>query len=293
MLRGSALLPKQLKASNEATNSSPSWLNVKITGTLLAISRRACLHPIHTIVFIAILASTSYVGLLEGSLFESFNRSKHGRGSVDTAALLEGARTLHLGKDTAWRWQEGESTGFDDRRGVGGFGPPIGGGRDLTYPQQAVQHLALSTFIFPDSHTSTSQLAPRADAIPFPDNLTVTELPTTPNMLSSISQDSILAYAVPYDQISDFLKAAQEIPDVSKASNGHEEKMWIMKAARNNGHGLRRSLRAWLVDSWTSFVDLIKVCFQVEWSTFCTDHIGSMLKLLTLSSWHWAIYRCI
>ena len=132
---------------------------------------------------------------------------------------------------------------------------------------QAFQHLALSTFVFPDSHTATSQLAPLAEAIPFPDNLTLTELPTTPNIISSISQDSVLAFTVPFDQISEFLKAAQEIPDRTQASNGQEEKMWLMKAARHNGHGLRRSIRAVFVDSWTSFVDLVKVrlLFHTQW----------------------------
>lgn len=263
MMRGSSLLPKQFRTSNDGANSPPSWISRQITDFLLNVSRRACHSPIHTIVFIAILASTSYVGLLEGSLFDSFNTAKHERGHVDTASLLAGARTLQLGEGTAWRWQEGETAIVEDGKRVGLSKRDREAHENLTDFIQPVQHLALSTFIFPDSHTSTSQLAPQADAISFPENLTVTELPTTPNMLSPISQDSTLAFSVPYEHISEFLKAAQEIPDQSGASNGHEEKMWIMKAARNNGHGLR-SLRAWWSDSWTSFVDLIKVCLEIR-----------------------------
>ena len=260
-MRGSSLLPKRFRTSNDGSSSPPSWLSRQITDFLLNVSQRACLHPIHTIVFIAILASTSYVGLLEGSLFDSSNTAKHARGHVDTASLLAGARTLQLGKGTAWRWREGETALVEDGQRVwlSKLGYKECG--ILTDSIQPVQHLALSTFIFPDSHTSTSQLAPRHDAISFPENLTVTELPTTSNMLSPISQDSTLAFSVPYEHISEFLRAAQEIPDRSGASNGHEEKMWIMKAARNNGHGLR-SLRAWWSDSRTSFVDLIKVCLE-------------------------------
>lgn len=263
MIRGSALLPKQFRTASDGKKSPPGWLNQKVTNFLLTVSRRACLHPIHTIVFIAILASTSYVGLLEGSLFEIANRSKHERGHVDAASLLEGSRTLHLGKETAWKWQEEEEVKTGVKEG-------------------AFQHLALSTFVFPDSHTATSQLAPLAEAIPFPDNLTLTELPTTPNIISSISQDSVLAFTVPFDQISEFLKAAQEIPDRTQASNGQEEKMWLMKAARHNGHGLRRSIRAVFVDSWTSFVDLVKHAETLDIVIMALGYLSMHLTFISL-----------
>jgi hypothetical protein len=55
------------------------------------------------------------------------------------------------------------------------------------------------------------------------------------------------------------LKAAQEIPSSAPSSPDSENKMWIMKAARSNGYGWKRTYRAWLQDGWVSFVDLIKV----------------------------------
>lgn len=130
----------------------------------------------------------------------------------------------------------------------------------LSDMSQALQHLALTTFIFPDSLSSSSQLAPLAEAVPIPADISARRIPSTPNVLSAISQDSSLSFSIPYTVASDFLKAVQEIPGRSKSSNGNEDKMWIMKAARFNGHGSRRTYRAWLSDGWSSFVDLVKVC---------------------------------
>ena len=83
----------------------PGWLKRQVTSGLQAISRRACLHPIHTIVVIALLASTTYVGLLEGSLFDTFRSPRDVAGQVDVDTLLLGSRSLRLGENTAWKWQ--------------------------------------------------------------------------------------------------------------------------------------------------------------------------------------------
>ena len=63
------------------------------------------MHPIHTIVVIALLASTSYVGLLQQSLVETAWQTGHLQGRVDVNSLLEGGRTLELSSRTSWRWQ--------------------------------------------------------------------------------------------------------------------------------------------------------------------------------------------
>jgi hydroxymethylglutaryl-CoA reductase (NADPH) len=127
----------------------------------------------------------------------------------------------------------------------------------LLIPKQLSQHLVLTTFIFPDS--SVSHLAPRAETVPVPSNVTVRAVPPTANLLSPISHDSSLAFSVPWSEVSDFLTAAQEIRGELEQSKDREDKIWIMKAARSNGYGSRRTYRFWLSDGWTSFVDLIKV----------------------------------
>lgn len=90
-----------------------------------------------------------------------------------------------------------------------------------------------------------------------PSNITAINVPSTSNLLSPISQDSLLAFYTPFDQVKDFLKASQEIQGRSKATNGDEHKLWIMKAAKSNGNRAR-TYRAWLSDGWSSFVDLFK-----------------------------------
>lgn len=103
----SSLISKRLR-STEAKDAEPSWLRRQVTGGLQFISRRACIHPIHTIVVIALLASTTYVGLLEGSLLDTRN-SRNVAGQVDTETLLQGSRNLRLGESTSWKWQAEDS----------------------------------------------------------------------------------------------------------------------------------------------------------------------------------------
>ncbi len=100
-MRGSSLLPRQLRSLGK----EDGWLNRAVTSNLLAVSNLACQHPIHTVVAIALFASTSYVGLLQESLFDSGIKSLQHNGRVDVGALLQGSRTLELSEKSAWKWQ--------------------------------------------------------------------------------------------------------------------------------------------------------------------------------------------
>jgi hydroxymethylglutaryl-CoA reductase (NADPH) len=111
-MRGSNLLPKQLRS----LSGHNSWLSRSITSTLLSIASLACQHPIHTLVVIALLASTSYVGLLQESLFDTTSQTRNGR--VDVASLLEGGRTLELSSRTSWKWHVEGDHSFDDKEKV-------------------------------------------------------------------------------------------------------------------------------------------------------------------------------
>ena len=57
----------------------------------------------------ALLASTSYIGLLEGSLFDAATSSGVNTGAVDLSSLVDGARSLKLGQETGWKWQSDTS----------------------------------------------------------------------------------------------------------------------------------------------------------------------------------------
>lgn len=110
----STLIRRNFRPAEGENETEPSWLKRQITGSLQSISRRACIHPIHTIVVIALLASTTYVGLLEGSLFDSFRNPKNAAGQVDVDSLLLGSRNLRLGESTSWKWQVEDSLTEED-----------------------------------------------------------------------------------------------------------------------------------------------------------------------------------
>lgn len=100
-----SFISKRLRSTEEDQEARPSWIRRQVVSGLQSISRRACVHPIHTLVVIAILASTTYVGLLEGSLLDTSRDAQSVAGQVDTDALLQGSRNLRLGESTSWKWQ--------------------------------------------------------------------------------------------------------------------------------------------------------------------------------------------
>ncbi|KAL4910918.1 hypothetical protein BDW74DRAFT_3938 [Aspergillus multicolor] len=234
----SVLIRRKFGTAEGESEAEPSWLKRQVTGCLQSISRRACIHPIHTIVVIALLASTTYVGLLEGSLFDSFRNSNHGAGQVDVDSLLLGNRSLRLGEGTSWKWQVEDSLNQEDYK--------------------ADQHLALTTLVFPDSVSKSASIAPVADTIPVPTNASAQRLPHTPNLFSPFSHDSSLVFTLPFDQISQFLRAVQELPDPTIEDDEEEQKRWIMRATRGPISGPNGTVSSWVSDAWSSFVDLIK-----------------------------------
>lgn len=117
----------------------------------------------------------------------------------------------------------------------------------------------MTTFIFPDSTSKSASTAPAPDDVPVPTNASVQPVPYTPNLFAPFSHDSSLAYTVPFDQVSQFLRAVQEIPDPSADDDEAEQKKWIMRAARGPSGGSRRAFRLWMTDAWSSFVDLLMV----------------------------------
>jgi hydroxymethylglutaryl-CoA reductase (NADPH) len=113
---GSYLLPARLRGSSDTgASAKPKWLNRRVTPVLLTLSRRACVHPIYTLVFVAILASTTYLGLLESSLFDRQASIGHTVGRVDFNTLLNGSKRLFVGRETGWRWVPEEN---DKQRGA-------------------------------------------------------------------------------------------------------------------------------------------------------------------------------
>ncbi|KAF3764275.1 hypothetical protein M406DRAFT_91673 [Cryphonectria parasitica EP155] len=234
----SSLLPSRFRGEQPASKAEPpSWLNTKISPFLQVVSKLTASHPIHTVVVVALLASSSYLGLLEERLFDATRTVR----KADWASLAEGSRSLRAGPDSSWKWQtwDIDSETVDD-----------------------ADHLALLTFVFPESFsTDPPRTAESLKTIPIPQNLSITPLPSTSNSLTAYSQEISMALAVPYNQAPAFLAAAQELPsdlpsqETRRTGDGEENKMWIMKAARVNP---RSSIARWAHNAWYDFIDLLK-----------------------------------
>lgn len=97
----------RLFGASESSRTRPSWYDRQVSPLLQAVCRRACTHPIHTIVFTALLASTTYLSVIESSLFNG-SASGSTLGKADFNTLLAGSKTLRVTPETEWTWQADE-----------------------------------------------------------------------------------------------------------------------------------------------------------------------------------------
>lgn len=258
----SSFLPSRFRGEQPATEAvaAPSWINKKVTPILQALSTVTSSHPIQTIVVVALLASSTYIGLLQESIFDVGRDVR----KEEWPSLVEGSRRLRAGEDTAWKWQA-----FDDDA-------PVPAGAD---------NLALLTLVFPESSMDAPQTAPQVQSVPFPANLSITALPPTSNTFTTYSQDSALAFSIPYDQAPQFLAAAQEIPndipaeETRETEHGGEKKMWIMKAARVQGNA---SVARWIHNAWIEFIDLLKSAETLDIMIMVLGYISMHLTFASL-----------
>ncbi|KAF9884319.1 3-hydroxy-3-methylglutaryl-coenzyme A (HMG-CoA) reductase isozyme [Aspergillus nanangensis] len=257
------LIPRKFRQSETDPDAEPGWLKRQVAGVLQSISHRACLHPIHTIVVVALLASTTYVGLIEGSIFDN-KASRNVVGQVDVDTLLQGSRHLRLGAATSWKYRVEDQPSLED----------------YEHRNQTVDHLALATFVFSDSVSGEHSTAPVADILPVPANVSAQELPTTSNVLSKLSHDSSLAFTMPYDEMPQFIRAVQEIPETAADEGLEEQKKWIMRATRASGAG--KSFRLWFADAWGSFVDLLKHAETIDIVIMTLGYLSMHLSFVSL-----------
>jgi hydroxymethylglutaryl-CoA reductase (NADPH) len=232
-------LTSRWQSTGEQKKTSPTWFDRHFSPILLSVAKKACTHPIHTIVTIAFLASYSYLGVLDKGLLESGIEEVSSR--VDFHTLLAGSKRLRVGEETSWQWEAEEP-------------------KTAVYKDKTAQELALVTLVFPESSTINS--APSQQSVP--SNVSAELLPSSSSSFSTFSHDTSLAFSIPYTEAADFLQAMQEIsaPEDAAQSQGsekegtHEEKKWMMKASKiGSAPG---GVRNWITESWTSFVDLLK-----------------------------------
>ncbi|KAJ4333702.1 3-hydroxy-3-methylglutaryl-coenzyme A (HMG-CoA) reductase isozyme [Ascochyta clinopodiicola] len=227
-------LTSRWQSATPQAKTTPNWFAHSVSPILLSVAKKACTHPIHTIVTIAFLGSYSYLGVLDKGLLDTEDAHT---GRVDLQTLLAGSKQLHVGPETNWQWHA-----------------------DDTAAGVQARELALITLVFPEA--SVPNAAPSQNSVPT--NVSVERLPSSSSSFSTLSQDTSLAYSLPYAEASDFLMAMQEISapaDVADVQGSdkegtREEKKWMMRASKNgNTPG---GVRNWINDSWTSFVDLLK-----------------------------------
>lgn len=256
----SSLLPSRFRGGESMDQQQPRRLgNRAVTSTLHFLSNTASLHPIHTICTIAILASTTYVGLLKDSLF-------HAPGNVGKAewgSLVVGSRSLITGPQNGWKWQS-----FDtDAESL-----------------EDLNHQALMTLVFPGWYAEASQ-NPTTSFSPLPVNLSAIHLPSTLNPLTTYSKENTFAFSVQYNNAPELVAAMQEIPNNGPDGKSleaevveTERQMWIMKAARTH----TSSLAQWTHDTWTEFLDLVKSAQTVDVIVMVLGYIFMHLTFVSL-----------
>ena len=255
---GASLLPERFRGyNNHGASSKPGYINRQITSILQGLASQAFTHPIHTIVSVAVLASTSYIGLLEGSLSGLPESVSGPLGSASLGSLLENGRNLSIGVESSWRWKVVSEAfrGATDGIPVVTASPKADNG-------SPVKQLALLTLVFPESLSAISpRKAPAADVFRDEQDFSSTLLPSTPNALASITQDTTLAFSVPLQKASKFLSRAQELPAQPSQEDLEEpeSRNWVMQAINGDGTTSERPFQRWVSRIWINFVDLIRV----------------------------------
>jgi len=97
-------------SDEDQQHHSPGFFDRSLTPVLLSFAKRASVHPVYTIISVAILASTTYLGLFESSLFDRRISANNAIGRIDLNYLLAGSKQLYAGPETQWKWSIPDST---------------------------------------------------------------------------------------------------------------------------------------------------------------------------------------
>ncbi|KAI9716716.1 MAG: 3-hydroxy-3-methylglutaryl-coenzyme A (HMG-CoA) reductase isozyme [Chrysothrix sp. TS-e1954] len=261
---------------NDAVQSGPSkskWFQNIVIPYLQAVSRRACNHPINTIAFIAILASTTYISLLESSLFAPPYAHELAGGHAGFRTLSPGSKCLFLDESTAWRWQNSDG--------------------DHKSPNSVAQDLALLTLAFPASAANGAPASvPDVQSLPIFDDPNIRVLPSSKNILSPISHETTVAVSLPISRADEFITSAREFvclgnvndetrnDDSVRFLNG--ESRWLMSATKGLNESQQRTFRTRLGDAWTAFLDLLKNAEELDIIIMVLGYLSMHLTFVSL-----------
>ncbi len=264
----SSLIPTRWRRNYDITDpNKPGFYNRHLTPYLQTVSQTACTHPVYTLATVVLLGSGLYAHLLETGFFQPSPGSGN---KVDFNTLAAGSRQLHLGPETSWKWQIVQN----------------GAARSV---QRQEDDIALVTLAFSETGTgASSNAAPNAKDVPLPAGSSAEVLPSSANMLSSMSSESTLAFTMPYSESPGFLDSVREIPasryisaEVDDGSDDEpEQKRWMMKNAKKTGRS--HSMFRWFEDSWASFMDLLKNAETLDIIIMSLGYLAMYLTFISL-----------
>ena len=198
-----------LPAALTTKKPPPKW--DPFTPVFSRLSQSATTHPVQTLVIVALLASTTYIQMLEHSLFEH-GASLFGKSSR-RADLLDGSVKVSVSEYSDWLWAENVAAAED----------VVG-----------TKHLALISLSFPPTALETS--AP--------------VLPVFPAATELVSEDPLTkVYAVPIEDVSDFINVFNAVP--ASLADGGEQRQWLLQtgSAQRSGNLIARAKEA-IKDLW-------------------------------------------
>jgi len=264
----SSLIPTRWRRGYDITDpDKPGYYNRRVTPYLQSVSDKACTHPVYTIAFVAILASAFYVNLLETGFFQPSPVIAANR--VDFSALSAGSRRLHLGPETAWKWQLEEN------------------GAIKNTVHQGEEDLAIISFEFLDTNGFVN-VAPKPNDIPLPPDSSVECLPSSASRRSPLSSGTTLAFSMPYAEAARFLAGVKEIPasisgteqQEDESDDVSETQRWKMQNGKKNARS--GSMLEWAENSWTAFVDLLKNAETLDIIIMSLGYFSMYLTFISL-----------
>ncbi|KAM3424804.1 3-hydroxy-3-methylglutaryl coenzyme A reductase [Cercospora zeina] len=258
------LIPTRWRRSHDITDpNKPGKYNAAITPYLQTVSLKACTHPIRTIALVAVLGSAFYVNLLETGFFQP----QAAANKVDFSTLSAGSRRVHLGEDTAWKWQLEEN------------------GSKTTF-RAGEKELALITLDFLEAGNNLPNAVPPPQDFDV-EGVDLNVVPSSAHILSG--SDSTLAFSLPLEQAAPFLEHSKEIaaeggwgvdPDASSDDEG-EQKKWLMSVSKTSPAS-GGSMAEWAENSWNAFLDLIRNAETLDIIIMALGYISMYLTFISL-----------
>ncbi|RAK98802.1 hmg-CoA reductase [Aspergillus ibericus CBS 121593] len=233
--------------------SKPGCVQHQVTNVLRAVVGQACQHPIYTLIVASFLAATAYINMLEAS----FLAVSVGPGLKTDAAHLNvqpflwGSRSLRLGETSSWKWH------VDDTPEAVGHG-------------EIEHHWALVTLGFPNPPTDSSL---SSLAYMLPESVGAESITQTSTWFTSLSNELLLAFKVPYSKLGNFIQVVESVAD-------GQDTMWAMK--RFHREDRRISLGRWLGRSWISFLHRAKHAETVDLVIIALGYLAFNMTVISL-----------